>query len=301
MSVLGELKDAASGGSSFEDALMRMQPPEGAPFGDESGQQGGGGSEGLNKLLGLLEEFAGARKDERSKSLSEIEDEEKFLYGDEEESEQQQQQQQGRAGLPVMDMFADSRPELSQPYGTPNPAVAAPALPPTYLQSHGEALQAAAPPSHVAPPPRAPYGHAQPPEAWHHKRSPSPERRSGESERRERRERPSAEEFPPGVGPDDAKDRQEVEEYEKIQDLLKTIGLDLGVTEISKMASRTKERLQGSKPTSRRRSPEKSKKDRQRHRGSSRSGSGSSSSSSSSSSGSSRSSRSSSRSSTSSR
>lgn len=288
MSVLGELKDgpnAAGGGASFEHALMRMQPP-----GGDSGEQGGG-NDGLNKLLGLLEEFAGAKKDERSKSLSEIEDEEKFLYGDEEEADQQQQ---GRADLPVMDMFADSRPDLPQPYGAPaaNPAMAAPA----YLQSHSEGL--AAPPAHVAPPPHVPYGHSQPPEAWHPKRSPSPERRSRESERRGRRERPSAEKFPPGVGPDDAKDRQEVEEYEKIQDLLKTIGLDLGVTEISKMATRTKERLQGSKPppSTRRRSPEKSKKDRRRHRGSSHSGS-SSSGSDSDSSGSSRSSGSSSRSS----
>ncbi|MFT7805930.1 zinc finger protein 318 [Arapaima gigas] len=52
----------------------------------------------------------------------------------------------------------------------------------------------------------------------------------------------------PGVGPQDAKERQDVEEYEKIQDLLKTIGLDLGVTEISKMAARTQERLHGKKP-----------------------------------------------------
>uniref|UniRef100_A0A3B4YIV9 Zinc finger protein 318 n=1 Tax=Seriola lalandi dorsalis TaxID=1841481 RepID=A0A3B4YIV9_SERLL len=37
-------------------------------------------------------------------------------------------------------------------------------------------------------------------------------------------------------------------EYEKIQDLLKTIGLDLGVAEITKMAARTKERLHGNKP-----------------------------------------------------
>ncbi|XP_053731680.1 serine/arginine repetitive matrix protein 2 [Synchiropus splendidus] len=43
-------------------------------------------------------------------------------------------------------------------------------------------------------------------------------------------------------------DRQAEEEYEKIQDLLKTIGLDLGLSEISKMAARTKERLHGNKP-----------------------------------------------------
>lgn len=51
--------------------------------------------------------------------------------------------------------------------------------------------------------------------------------------------------FPPGTEPLEESERQAVEEYEKIQDLLKTIGLDLGVSEISKMAARTKERLHG--------------------------------------------------------
>ncbi|XP_067833262.1 zinc finger protein 318 [Heptranchias perlo] len=40
-------------------------------------------------------------------------------------------------------------------------------------------------------------------------------------------------------------------EYEKIHDLLKTIGLDIGVTEISKLAARTQERLHGKKPSMR--------------------------------------------------
>nr|XP_040034950.1 zinc finger protein 318 [Gasterosteus aculeatus aculeatus] len=52
----------------------------------------------------------------------------------------------------------------------------------------------------------------------------------------------------PGMEPMEEGERQALEEYEKIQDLLKTIGLDLGVTEISKMAARTKERLHGNKP-----------------------------------------------------
>ncbi|XP_031697138.1 zinc finger protein 318, partial [Anarrhichthys ocellatus] len=52
----------------------------------------------------------------------------------------------------------------------------------------------------------------------------------------------------PGMEPLEEGERQALEEYEKIQDLLKTIGLDLGVTEISKMAARTKERLHGNKP-----------------------------------------------------
>ncbi|XP_042527903.1 zinc finger protein 318 isoform X3 [Dipodomys spectabilis] len=40
-------------------------------------------------------------------------------------------------------------------------------------------------------------------------------------------------------------------EYAKIHDLLKTIGLDIGVAEISKLAARTQERLHGKKPSSR--------------------------------------------------
>ncbi|XP_045150844.1 zinc finger protein 318 [Echinops telfairi] len=40
-------------------------------------------------------------------------------------------------------------------------------------------------------------------------------------------------------------------EYAKIHDLLKTIGLDIGVTEISKLAVRTQERLHGKKQSSR--------------------------------------------------
>lgn len=63
---------------------------------------------------------------------------------------------------------------------------------------------------------------------------------------------------PPGTESLKQEERQALEEYEKMQELLKTIGLDLGVAEISKMVARTKERLQGNKappktPTRRRR------------------------------------------------
>lgn len=63
---------------------------------------------------------------------------------------------------------------------------------------------------------------------------------------------------PPGTEPLQQEERRALEEYEKMQELLKTIGLDLGVAEISKMAARTKERLQGNRappktPTRRRR------------------------------------------------
>ncbi|XP_060896479.1 zinc finger protein 318 [Labrus mixtus] len=92
--------------------------------------------------------------------------------------------------------------------------------------------------------------------------------------------------YPPGTEPLEEGERQAVEEYEKIQDLLKTIGLDLGVTEISKMAARTKERLHGNKPppktpTRRRYSSDSSDDSRQSRGRRRRSHSGSSSSSSS--------------------
>uniref|UniRef100_A0A3B4Y4A9 Zinc finger protein 318 n=1 Tax=Seriola lalandi dorsalis TaxID=1841481 RepID=A0A3B4Y4A9_SERLL len=73
--------------------------------------------------------------------------------------------------------------------------------------------------------------------------------------------------FPPGTEPLEESERQALEEYEKIQDLLKTIGLDLGVAEITKMAARTKERLHGNKP------PPKTPTRCRRHSGSSSSSS----------------------------
>uniref|UniRef100_A0A671LBJ7 C2H2-type domain-containing protein n=1 Tax=Sinocyclocheilus anshuiensis TaxID=1608454 RepID=A0A671LBJ7_9TELE len=73
--------------------------------------------------------------------------------------------------------------------------------------------------------------------------------------------------------------RKEVEEYEKIQDLLKTIGLDLGVAEISKMAARTQARLHGNTPakTPTRRHSDRKRRSRSYSSSSSRSSSRSSS------------------------
>ncbi|XP_052601435.1 zinc finger protein 318 isoform X2 [Peromyscus californicus insignis] len=51
-------------------------------------------------------------------------------------------------------------------------------------------------------------------------------------------------------------------EYAKIHDLLKTIGLDIGVAEISKLAARTQERLHGKKPSSRSLADRRSSADR---------------------------------------
>ncbi|XP_062980304.1 zinc finger protein 318-like isoform X2 [Elgaria multicarinata webbii] len=56
----------------------------------------------------------------------------------------------------------------------------------------------------------------------------------------------------PPVKPDTSEESRP--EYEKIHDLLKTIGLDIGVAEIGKLAARTQERLHGKKPS---RSPDR--------------------------------------------
>ncbi|XP_033873911.3 LOW QUALITY PROTEIN: zinc finger protein 318 [Acipenser ruthenus] len=50
------------------------------------------------------------------------------------------------------------------------------------------------------------------------------------------------------TSPVEAEEIQDSQEYEKIQTLLKTIGLDMGVAEIGKLAARTQERLHGKKP-----------------------------------------------------
>ncbi|XP_008123623.2 zinc finger protein 318 isoform X2 [Anolis carolinensis] len=50
---------------------------------------------------------------------------------------------------------------------------------------------------------------------------------------------------PPAVKPDTSEESRP--EYEKIHDLLKTIGLEIGVAEIGKLAARTQERLHGKK------------------------------------------------------
>ncbi|XP_061480754.1 zinc finger protein 318-like isoform X2 [Rhineura floridana] len=56
----------------------------------------------------------------------------------------------------------------------------------------------------------------------------------------------------PSVKPDTSEESRP--EFEKIHDLLKTIGLDIGVAEIGKLAARTQERLHGKKPS---RSPDR--------------------------------------------
>ncbi|XP_038616787.1 zinc finger protein 318 [Tachyglossus aculeatus] len=125
---------------------------------------------GFSRILGMLADSAGAQE-KRRRSFPNIEDEEKFLYGDEEED----------------DPKLESAPG-SKASGDPG----------------GEALRRKATP----PPPSTPAAKVETPD-------------------------------------------ETTMEYAKIHDLLKTIGLDIGVAEIGKLAVRTQERLHGKKPLSR--------------------------------------------------
>lgn len=173
----------------------------------------------IKEILGLL----GGQAVAPEKSTDDIDDEEKFLYGDSEEPKPPAKSE------PVphqgLDLYGDVTEEAL--YGD-------------YPQQNAASLQT--------------YG--LPPGASSHYQAPSP---MGEVDVRYASRPVVAPEqnlavqvskpvCPPGTEPLEESERQALEEYEKIQDLLKTIGLDLGVVELTKMAARTKERLQGNKP-----------------------------------------------------
>ncbi|XP_068590547.1 zinc finger protein 318 isoform X1 [Cebidichthys violaceus] len=174
----------------------------------------------IKEILNLLGGPAGAKAQEKA---DDIDDEEKFLYGDSEE---------------------------------PKPPLAAEPIRHHGLDLYGEVSEEAL----YGDYPQQKHGIAQtyglPPGALPHLQAPPT---TGEVDVRYA-SRPSISPdqnitvqvlnsaLLPGMEPLEEGERQALEEYEKIQDLLKTIGLDLGVTEISKMAARTKERLHGNKP-----------------------------------------------------
>ncbi|XP_016317342.1 zinc finger protein 318 isoform X2 [Sinocyclocheilus anshuiensis] len=189
----------------------------------------------LTQFLGMIAKVA--QPQNLKKSHPDIEDEEKFLYGDEEE---------GNEVTPTNSNFpGTSYPQscdmqIREPYTFDNTGEN------VMIHSHKESRQTDG-----------------------HNPSATPEVRA--------KEEPN--DIPPGVGPQDIKVRKEVEEYEKIQDLLKTIGLDLGVAEISKMAARTQARLHGNTPakTPTRRHSDRKRRSRSYSSSSSRSSSRSSS------------------------
>nr|XP_029496679.1 zinc finger protein 318-like [Oncorhynchus nerka] len=174
---------------------------------------------GIAGILGLLGD-ASAPQEEKRKRVPDIDDEEKFLYGDEDDLEKGRSQTP--AGVPRQ------QHSLSELYGD---IMSEPA-------SYGVSQHLEAHPGIVDQ--RSSRQQQVDMRYQHQSRS------SATPDHNIKVEEPN--DYPLGTGPLEGKEKQDVEEYEKIQDLLKTIGLDLGVTEISKMAARTQERLHGKRP-----------------------------------------------------
>ncbi|KAJ8014277.1 hypothetical protein DPEC_G00038590 [Dallia pectoralis] len=172
-------------------------------------------SSGISEILGLLG-GASAQQEEKRKKLPDIDDEEKFLYGDEDDL--------GTGRPPAK---APHQQSLSDLYGgiMSEPACYSAAV--SQLESHPVTVE---------------------PKSLRQQqvdmRYPNQSRASAIPDQKIE----ELHNYPAGTRPLEGKEKQDVEEYEKIQDLLKTIGLDLGVTEISKMAARTQERLHGMRP-----------------------------------------------------
>lgn len=173
----------------------------------------------ITEILNLL----GAQAKTQDSTTDDIDDEEKFLYGDSEDPKPPAAfdpvRQQG------LDLYGDVTEENLYVDYPPKKA----AIPPIYSLPPGVPPQLQAPPTTGGVEARSV---SRPAATLDHNVT----------------EQVSNPVYPPGMEPLEESERQALEEYEKIQDLLKTIGLDLGVTEITKMAARTKERLQGNKP-----------------------------------------------------
>ncbi|XP_038154250.1 zinc finger protein 318 isoform X2 [Cyprinodon tularosa] len=178
-------------------------------------------------LLGVAEPLG----DVSEKALDDIDDEEKFLYGELEEPKILEAPEPARHSS--LDLYGDVTEDSL--YSDPP-------------------SQSAVSQVHSCPPSISPHPQATPTASEINRYVNQPSI-SADQNVTVQVSNPS---YPPGMEPLDESERQALEEYEKIQDLLKTIGLDLGVNEITKMAARTKERLHGKKqplktPTRRRR------------------------------------------------
>lgn len=183
------------------------------------------GRAGLDAEIKEILQLLGGPAEAPENSANDIMDEEEFLYGDSGEPKSPAPTEPVRHyGL---DLYADvteetlygdylpQRAAVPQRYGAPAGASAQPPARPTAAGSEGKYVSRPAP---ATVPQQNATAHV------------------------------SNSTYLPGMEPLEEGERQALEEYEKIQDLLKTIGLDLGVAEISKMAARTKERLHGNKP-----------------------------------------------------
>ncbi|CAJ1057620.1 zinc finger protein 318 isoform X2 [Xyrichtys novacula] len=177
----------------------------------------------IKEILNLLGGHAAAAGSKTQTSIDDIDDEEKFLYGDSEEPK------------PLLSSDAIQHHGLDLYGDVTEEALYGDCPPPATTSGQLYNLPLGAPP-HLSAPPTTVEADVR----YTSRPSISPDQNITV--------RVSNPSYPPGTEPLDESERQAVEEYEKIQDLLKTIGLDLGVTEISKMAARTKERLHGNKP-----------------------------------------------------
>lgn len=166
-------------------------------------------------LLGVVPPGSGSQQ----KVQEEIDDEERFLYGESEEANPQPEPVRHHS----LDLYGDVTEDSL--YSEPPPQ------------------RAAIPQVYDCPPPVTPYLQVTPTVSEVERFMSRPTTSSNQNITAQT----SDTILPPGTEPLSENERQAKEEYEKIQDLLKTIGLDLGMTEISKMAARTKERLQGTK------------------------------------------------------
>lgn len=216
-----------SNASAFEELISKLQPTKESGHGfhlphESSSQE----HSDLTQLLSVMAE-AVVQPPDKKKSFVDIEDEEKFLYGDEEEEDKFPAKEMPKSGqCSLMDVYGKTGPDVL--YHEPKTSV----VHDLHRKDYGHS-----------------YSHGHPEEEAsqitkqnkyrdkHYSSASEGQRLDGEPQNN-----------PPVSGSHDAQVRAEVEEYEKIQDLLKTIGLDLGVAEISKMAARTQERLQGKNP-----------------------------------------------------
>ncbi|KAG9344492.1 hypothetical protein JZ751_011162, partial [Albula glossodonta] len=235
-------------------------------------------SSGFSRILGTMSNPPGLQ--EKRKSFSDIEDEEKFLYGDEDEGDdevpaqthavasagvaqlhsQPDTSQYGNSRSDIakyhdakvaMSQYHDGKPEVPEypdsqefmQHRLSQAEMAHELLSKVYSSATNSPYRqgkSAAEDHREVRSLLASHQQSQPDMRFHHHGQATTEN-SGS------RQQSQLDDYPPGLDPQEAKERQEVEEYEKIQDLLKTIGLDLGVAEISKMAARTQERLHGKK------------------------------------------------------
>ncbi|KAK2852897.1 hypothetical protein Q7C36_008098 [Tachysurus vachellii] len=213
--------------SALEELISKLQPTKesghGFPLPHENSSQE---HTDFTQLLSVMAE-AVTQAPDKKKSFTDIEDEEKFLYGDEEEDAKLPAKDVSKSGqCSLLDVYEKTGPDVL--YHEPKSSV----VHDLNRKDYGHSFS---------------HGHPEKDESQITKQSKYRDKcYSSATAGQHLDSEPHSN--PPATGTHDAQVRAEVEEYEKIQDLLKTIGLDLGVAEISKMAARTQERLQGKNP-----------------------------------------------------